>query len=145
MFDKILVALDGSEGAHEALKTAVSMQKSCGGELLLLSVYRDHNLWKASITFVDDSRTASTDEAMQQYARNVAEQSKQFVQAQGVDKVRAFYMGGGPARTIIRFSQEHAVDLIVLGSRGLSAPRSELLGGVSHKVANLAKCPVMVV
>lgn len=145
MFKQILVPIDGSEGAFEALKLAIELQKQCDSELLLLSVFRQHNLWKASVTFVNPEKTESTDEAMQQYAKEVAESAKQYAKQQGIEKVRSFYMGGGPARTIVKFSHDHKVDLIVLGSRGLSASKSELLGGVSHKVANLAQCPVMLV
>jgi len=145
MFKKILVAVDGSQGANKALKTAVKMQKSSGGELLILSVYREHNLWKASVTFVYPEKTASTDDAMRQYANEVAEKSKAYAIEQGVEQVRSFYVGGGPSQKIVKFSKDHDVDLIILGKKGLSGSRHELLGGVAHKVTSLADCPVMTV
>lgn len=145
MFKKILVAVDGSQGANKALKTAVKMQKSSGGELLILSVYREHNLWKASVTFVYPEKTASTDDAMRQYANEVAEKSKTYAIEQGVEQVRSFYVGGGPSQKIVKFSKDHDVDLIILGKKGLSGSRHELLGGVAHKVTSLADCPVMTV
>lgn len=145
MFKKILVAVDGSEGAQEALKKAVNLQKSCGGELLILSVYREHNLWKASVTFVYPEKTASTDDAMKQYAKEVAEKSKAYAIEHGVESVRSFYVGGGPARKIVKSSKDHDVDLIILGKRGLSDSKHHLLGGIAHKVTSLAECPVMTV
>ncbi len=145
MFNKILVAVDGSEGAKKALDAGIELVKRCGGELLILSVFREHNLWKASVTFVDPDRTASTDEAMRQYAQHVAETSKAYAKAQGVASVRSFYMGGGPARCIVKFSKEHAIDLVLLGRRGLSDNQHDLLGGVAHKVTSMAPCPVMTV
>ncbi len=143
MFKTILVAVDGSQGAARALDAAIALQKSFDSELLLLSVYRDHNLWKASVSWVQEETTSSTDEAMKQYAREVAEQSKAHALEQGASNVRAFYINGGPARQIIRFSKEHDADLIVLGKRGLSDSSNDLLGGVAHKVTSLAKCPVL--
>ena len=145
MFKKILVAVDGSQGSHEALKMAVNLQKSYGGELLILSVYREHNLWKASVTFVYPEKTASTDDAMKQYACEVAEKSKAYAIEQGVEQIRSFYVGGGPARKIVKFSKDHDVDLVVLGKKGLSGSRHDLLGGVAHKVTSLAECPVLTV
>lgn len=145
MFKKLLVAVDGSQGAHEALRLAVEMQKICGAELLILSVYREHNLWKASVTFVYPEKTASTDDAMRHYAQEVAEKSKAYAVAQGVDSVHSFYVGGGPARKIVKFSKDHDVDLIIMGRTGLSDSRHDLLGGVAHKVTSLAECPVMTV
>ena len=145
MFKKILVAVDGSEGAQKALDKAIALQKLCQSELLILSVFRQHNLWKASVTMVRPELTASTDEALEAFAREVAEKSKEYAKAQGAGTVRSFYIGGGPARMIVKFSEDHDVDLIVMGSRGMSDSTRHLLGSVSHKVTSLADCPVMVV
>jgi nucleotide-binding universal stress UspA family protein len=145
MFKTILVPVDGSEKGFEALKKAIELQTLCAAELLILSVYREHNLWKASVSLVNQELTGSTDEALESFAREVAENSKAYARAQGVEKVRSFYMGGGPARMIIKFSEDHHVDLIVMGGRGMSDSTRYLLGSVSHKVTNLAQCPVLVV
>ncbi len=120
MFKKILVPVDGSECGQEALEKAIELQKLCQAELIILSVYRQHNLWKASVSMVNQELTASTDEALESYAKEVAEKSKEFTRQQGVEKVRSFYMGGGPARMIVEFSEDHDIDLIVMGSRGMS-------------------------
>lgn len=145
MFKRILVPVDGSRGAHKALETAIEMQKACEAELLILSVYREHNSWKASVTFVYPEKTASTDDAMKQYAREVAETSKAFAIEQGVGSVRSFFVGGGPARKIIKFTKDHDIDLIIMGKTGLSDARHHLLGGVAYKVTSLAECPVLTV
>ena len=145
MFNKILVPVDGSESAQAALDKAIELQKLCDAELLILSVFVQHNLWKASVTLVNPELTGSTDEALESFAREVAQKSKEYAQGQGVKKLRSFYIGGGPARTIIKFAEDHDVDLIVMGSRGLSDSTRYLLGSVSHKVTSLAQCPVMVV
>ena len=145
MFKKILVAVDGSEGARKALDAGIALHKQCGGELLILSVYREHNLWKASVTFVYPEKTSSTDDAMRAYAQQVAETSKAYAREQGVEAVRSFYIGGGPARCIVKFTKDHDVDLVLLGRRGLSDNPHDVLGGVAHKVTTMCDCPVMTV
>ena len=145
MFSKILVAIDGSENAQAALDSAIEMQKSFRAELLILTVYREHNMWKASVSMVNPELVGSTDSALEEYAKEVAEKGKEYARQQGVDNARAFYMAGGPARTIVKFSQDHAVDIIVLGSRGLSDSERYLLGSVSHKVTSTSALPVLVV
>ena len=65
MFNKILVPVDGSEGGFEALKKAIELAKLCDAELLILSVYREHRLWKASVSLVNQELTSSTDEALE--------------------------------------------------------------------------------
>jgi nucleotide-binding universal stress UspA family protein len=94
---------------------------------------------------VNPELTGSTDSALEEYAKDVAEKGKKYAKQQGVEKVRAFYMGGGPARTIVKFSNDHDVGLVVLGSRGLSDSERYLLGSVSHKVTSTSDRPVLVV
>ena len=43
------------------------------------------------------------------------------------------------------YAKSARIDTIVMGSRGLSELESALLGSVSHKVASLADCTVMIV
>ncbi|ASJ72071.1 universal stress protein [Granulosicoccus antarcticus] len=145
MFERIVVGVDGSEGGLEALKLAIGLQKIHDSELLLLSVYLEHTMWEASVSYVNTELTGSTHSALQEYAREVARQCKEFAQAQGVEKVRSFYMGGGPARTIVKFCEDHDAQLIVLGSRGISASERYMLGSVSHKVTNTSTRPVLIV
>lgn len=145
MFEIIMVPIDGSENAIKALDMAIQLQKSCNAELLILTVYPEHKSWASSVSFIRPRETSSTDEAMKEFAKEVAEKSKQYAKEKGVETVRSFYMGGNPAQTIVKFSEKHNVSLIVLGSRGLGNSRGDLLGSVSHKVTSLAKCPILVV
>jgi nucleotide-binding universal stress UspA family protein len=145
MFKKIMVAVDGSRGSADSLDIATELQCIHESELLILSVYRLHNSWKASVTMVYPELTESTDKALEEYAREVAEKSKQQAIESGSKNVRSFYIGGGPAREIVKFSEKHEVELIVLGSRGLSDSDNHLLGSVSHKVTSLAQCAVLIV
>jgi nucleotide-binding universal stress UspA family protein len=46
---------------------------------------------------------------------------------------------------ILAFLYQHPTDLLVLGSRGLSAARRLLLGSVSTAMVTHAPCPVLVV
>ncbi|MFW9910029.1 MAG: universal stress protein, partial [Candidatus Thorarchaeota archaeon] len=52
---------------------------------------------------------------------------------------------GDPAARIIEIAQERKVDLIILGSRGLSGIKRLFVGSISDKVASQASCPVMIV
>lgn len=145
MFEKILVAVDGSESGQAALETAIGMQKAFQSELFILTVFSEHNMWKASVSLVNPELVGSTDSALQEYAKEVAQDGKKYAMQKGVEKARAFYMGGGPARTIVKFSNDHDIDLIVLGSRGLSDSEGPLLGSVSHKVTSTSSRPVLVI
>ena len=145
MFERILVAVDGSEGSKKALRLAANLQKTCGSELLILTVFRHHSLLEASMSMVRPDDPESMDDSMRAYAKEVAEDAKAIAAEEGAERVRAFVKGGQPARTIVKFAEEHKADLIVVGSRGQGDMQGFLLGSVSHKVTSLASIPVMVV
>ena len=145
MFARILVPVDGSDGALAALKLAVELQKRCQSELLLLCVYRHHSLLEASMSMVRPEAPENLDDSMRAHATAVVEQAKDFAAAEGAGPLRGFVKSGPPARTIVAFAKEREAGLIVLGSRGLGDVEGFLLGSVSHKVTGLADCPVMVV
>jgi nucleotide-binding universal stress UspA family protein len=127
-----LVAVDGSEQAIEALRTAVRL----GGldhKLLLLSVYE---------TNISNPEPKRTD----------AEKAIEFAEAalKGKGPLPAFESVVQPAtktvgETIVRYAAEHRITSIVMGSRGLSGLKKMWLGSVSEYVLDYAPCPVTVV
>ena len=60
-------------------------------------------------------------------------------------KISPVIKEGSPAKAILDVASEEDVDLIVIGSSGKSGFDRFILGSVSDKVVNAAKCPVLVV
>ncbi len=54
-------------------------------------------------------------------------------------------MVGKPATELCKLASEEDIDLIVVGSRGLTGLQELALGSVSHRVAHHAPCPVLIV
>jgi nucleotide-binding universal stress UspA family protein len=144
MFKRILVAFDGSNGAEEALRRAVELSRTCGSELISLTVFRHYSHLESSFSMVRPGDPDRMDDSMRSHAAKVADRAKSVAEAEG-GELRAFVRAGPPARSIIAFAAEHDADLIVVGSRGLGAVEGFLLGSVSHKVTGLADRPVLVV
>ena len=63
----------------------------------------------------------------------------------GAETVSTALEIGDPAGVIAEYAKANAVDLIVMGRRGLGAIGGLLLGSVSHKVTQLAPCACMTV
>nr|WP_246589839.1 universal stress protein [Marinobacterium ramblicola] len=140
-----MLPADGSEGAFEALKLVVELQKVHGAELMILSVFRHHSLREASMSMVRPREPEHMDDLMKSYAQEVAESFKRYAIEQGCPGVRAFVKSGHTAKTIVEFAGRNAIDLIVVGSHGLGDAENFLVGSVSQKVAGMADCPVLVV
>lgn len=146
MFNKILVPVDGSKGALAALKKAVELQKLTDAELYILCVFKHHSLLEASLSMVRPKQLDIPDDALKEYATEIAVQAKQQAMELGASKVRAFVKGGRPSSTIVRFARKREADLIVIGSQGTNGEKTaSILGSVSQRVASMAKCPTLVV
>ena len=145
MFERVLVAVDGSEQSLNALKTAISIQEKFDSELLLICVYRHYSLLEATMSMVRPEDPESLDNSMREFATGVVEHAKEKAEEFGGKNYRGFIKSGPPARTIVGFAKDKDVGLIVLGSHGLGDMEGYLLGSVSHKVTSLAECPVIVV
>lgn len=147
MFERVMIAYDGSVGAERALAKAISLARLCDAHLTVLTVYRHHSMLEASVSMVRGALDpgGNLDDAMRSAARDAADHAKARALAEGLVKVSAFIKPGQPARSLVAFGKEKGCDLIVVGSRGMGATEGFLLGSVSHKVTGLAECPVMVV
>ncbi|EDM71534.1 universal stress protein family protein [Roseobacter sp. AzwK-3b] len=148
MFKSILVPFDGSPNAEKALETALELSRACSGgdiKITILTVYRHHSMLEASLSMVRPDDPGNLDDIMRAHAKEVAEYAKTLAHNAGRTDVRAFVKSGPASRTIVKFAQEHGMDLIVIGSRGLGSVEGYLLGSVSHKVTGISTVPVLVV
>lgn len=146
MYKRILVPVDGSQQALLALDHAAHLQQANDAELYLLCVFKHHSLFEASLSMIRPKEVQIPDDALREYASEVAEQARQQALNAGAEKIRAFVKGGRPSKAIVRFASENQVDLIVMGARGSSSDvDGYFLGSVSQRVASLATCPVLIV
>jgi nucleotide-binding universal stress UspA family protein len=145
MFYNILVPLDGSEHAYRTLEYAAGLAKQFDSQVNVLSVFRHHSYIEASISMVRPREPENLDDVLSAYAKEVVARGKTILQEQGVEKIRGFIRMGKPSKKILAFAEKHEIDLIIIGSQGNENLSGYLLGGVSHKVTGLAKCPVMVI
>lgn len=136
MFDRIIVAADGSDNSMRAVEQAVELASLMNGSKVEL----------VSVIAVDVYSDMVYDpiQAHSEAQRKTIQPAIDLLEAQGIDHDVVF-LHGKPADEIIRYSDETNADLIVIGSRGLSALQEFALGSVSHRVLTHAKRPVLVV
>lgn len=145
MFQNILVPLDGSENAYTTLTYAANMAKKFDSQITVLSVFRHHSHIESSISMIRPREPEKLNDVLSAYAKEVVSRGKTMLQEQGIQNVKGFVKMGSPSKKILEFAKKHDIDLIVISSTGQSDLTGYLLGGVSHKVTGLAKCPVMVI
>lgn len=143
MFSRILVGLDGSDYSLRALDFAIDLAKKYQSQLVLVHVVMRQiyaiNPPEAGIL----AGTAIVRE-LETEGKTILTQGEEKVKAQGLP-VEARLRQGVPAEELLRAAADEKVDLMVLGSRGLSQVRAFLLGSVSDKVSHHAKCPTLII
>lgn len=140
MYDRILVALDGSPLAEQALPHAIAHAERFEAELVLLRVLEPLRL-RSGLSPVAIERTEErTRRLVQEYLESITAR----VEEQGVP-VRAVTVEGRSHQEIIRFAESNQIDLIVISSRGASGLSRWLMGSVADRVVRGARMPVLLV
>lgn len=138
MYNKILLAIDGSEhsirAANEVVKI-VSLGNKGKIEIVYVADFGKsksevlHSQGKEELEYTRKKRLRSVEELMK--SNQVTYEIK--------------ILHGEPGPSIVEYANKEKFDLVVLGSRGLNAFQEMVLGSVSHKVVKRADCPVLIV
>ncbi len=146
MFKRILAPLDGSAHSMKAAEMAIELSRTYEAELTLLHVTRKFDLPDQLKDYIKAEQLTRQDFlAIDEATKRVIADISTNAAARGIKKIKTIFREGKPARSIVAYARSARIDAIVMGSRGLSEFESALLGSVSHKVASLAHCTVMIV
>ncbi len=140
LYNKILIATDGSEHTKKAVEYGIELAKISGAQLHAIYV-------------VDTAAFASIPmdaawESMYELLKQEGELSIKYVadnaEAEGI-LIEKNIIEGHPADEIIKYSEKNNISLIVMGTLGKSGLDRFLLGSVAEKVVRNSKIPVLVV
>jgi nucleotide-binding universal stress UspA family protein len=135
---RIVVGVDGSAGAAQALRWAVAEAKRRGARLEVVHAW--HYFGLPTPPFVAPPET----DAVEVRARKILDRAVDAVDCEGlVAPIERFLVWEQPASALLDASK--GADLLVVGSRGRGGFVGLLLGSVSQEVAHHASCPVVIV
>lgn len=140
MPDRVLVPMDGSEKAEDALEYALSTYDADVSVLFVA----DLGLELAGLHGVGGTGADELREAARQEAEPVFETAESIASDHGTDVDVEFQVGGITA-TIIDYADERGADEIVIGSHGRQGASRVLLGSVAEAVARRSPIPVTIV
>jgi nucleotide-binding universal stress UspA family protein len=138
MFKNILVAVDGSDCANQAICVAANLARVLGANLCVMTAF------DPVPTYVGEYAYQAAIHAQREEAWKVLQEALK-VAGELTGKVESEVQEGRPAEAILRTAKVHGTDLIVMGARGLGTLSGILLGSQSMKVLHHADCPVMVI
>lgn len=150
--DRILVPVDGSEGAHTALALAAKMASAMKLPVDLVYAFPHDGVemfgpLSESPTEVQRKymNPEAFEELRQTTSRKVFNDAKAVLADHPTLEVDEVMVAGHPAEGILEHADSVQNPMIIVGSRGLSTFKGILLGSVSQSLVHHAKCPVTVV
>jgi nucleotide-binding universal stress UspA family protein len=124
-FHRLLIASDGSSFSQAAWKLALSMAQKAESQLIAVSVAPEEGDIIRAKAIVHQMLTEA----------NRAKMPLKGVNPQGL----------APDEGIVHQAIKNEVDLIIMGSRGLTGLKKLVMGSVTERVIGRSPCPILVV
>jgi nucleotide-binding universal stress UspA family protein len=131
---RIVVGVDGSEGAARAVRWVASLASSLGCEVVAVSAY----------DWLDNLNPVAAEMVKQELSDRLEGQWTAPLRDAGVT-YHTVVEGEDPRLLLLRLGEEAPNSLIVVGSRGLGAIKEVLLGSVANYLTHQARVPVVVI
>jgi len=139
MFERILVANDGSPHAKKALERAVELARLAGAELYMICVEEHLPHYAATVGEVLEER-ADED----RYFTQVVREAERVAAEQGV-RLHSLVTPGHEVETVVKYAEQMKADLLVLGFMGHSRVLGRIMGSTASTLTRLAPCSVLLV
>jgi nucleotide-binding universal stress UspA family protein len=143
VYNKILVAVDGSQQAAKAALHGAELAAKLGAELILFHV----------VPTLPSYASISPDQLgviHQDLAKEFHKQGREIL-SRTRDELASYNIiisteisVGHPADEICKMVTKCGCDLLIMGSRGLGQIKGYLMGSVSNRVCRHAECPVLI-
>ncbi|MCI0489706.1 MAG: universal stress protein [Blastocatellia bacterium] len=135
---EVLFTTDFSEASARAFDYALTFAAKFDAKLFVLHIIDDDSIefYKTAEIYQDDKLKDRVEEFLREYVNGLP----------GSELVTSVHVVEGRAESeIVRFAEEHEIDLIAIATRGHSLLEEELLGTTADRVIRHAPCPVMAV
>lgn len=147
MFERILIATDGSKHSERAAEAGIEMARLYGSTitaLFVMDIGKEYGPLGDLISKVADDLIAGIRSNLQNQGEQATKRVEEMAKAAGIG-VFSKITEGYPAEDIIRIATEGDMNLIVMGGIGATGLERFLLGSVADKVVRSSKIPVLVV
>jgi nucleotide-binding universal stress UspA family protein len=141
MFHNILVSIDGSEHADQALAEAIDLAEATNAKLTVLTAVVQPSRW--AYTGSGAAAAQALNDDLEHDAQEILRRAiDRLPEGMPVTKI----VTHEPVRpALMRRIEEADHDLLVMGSRGRGAVKSAVLGSVSQYMVHRSPVPVLVV
>ena len=138
---KILLPVDGSEAALEAVREALRLLHSgLRASFVLANVQEPATLYEI-VRAHDAEVIESVSDAAGRHALEVAQQMLRAGGAEFESEIGS----GDPGHTLVEIAEAFDCDMVIMSARGVGMTGSAVLGSVANSVLHAAQMPVLIV
>jgi nucleotide-binding universal stress UspA family protein len=141
-FHTILAAVDFSQTSDDAIAAACDLCRTNNAQLHVV-----HVVPEVQIPYAIEPVVIDITAFLRQSIEAARQQLAALVSRHPIDQARltTAILEGAAAREIVRYADEHGIDLIVLGAHGHGFLDRLLIGSVAERVVRHAPCAVLLV
>jgi nucleotide-binding universal stress UspA family protein len=143
VYKNILIPTDGSELADKAVQQAITLAKTIGGGITVLTVSVPFHILTTDVQMIEDT-APQYKRRMAQHAAKVLKSVADAAGAAGVACVTVHLEHEHPYQAIIDTAAAKGCDLIAMASHGRRGVSAIVLGSETVKVLTHANIPVLV-
>ena len=145
-FRRILVAFDGSKDSVKAVDFGCSLAEKYGSTLVVVHVYSPAlPPYTGAVPMpMPEVELEGVAELSKERARGVLTDGLKLAETHGVRAKGELLEAGSTAQAIVEFAASEKVDLIIVGTRGMTGFKKLILGSVSSALVGHSECPVLV-
>ena len=125
------------------MKSAVNLSKKLDARLIIVHVIL-RKFYAVTPSEAGVLATTVLVRELEAEAKEIVARAEAYAKSEGAN-YECRLLQGVPGDEIVKTGQSENVDLIIMGSRGVSEVRAFLLGSISDRVSHRAKCPTLIV
>jgi len=141
LFQRILVPIDGSQLSLKAAKQGIYIARKLESKVVFLYVIDVRMIETSSLTGTDTgilrTRLRNVAERCLNEAAKLAEEENIMFQ----NRIRE----GLPAEDILKEIEDEKIDLVIMGSKGMSGAHRVIIGSTAEEIVRWSPCPVLIV
>lgn len=143
MYQRIMVAVDGSDTSTRGLNEAIRLAKDQKAHLAIVHVI------DIVVAYGAGQFSGIHSDATRALARDIAEHACKTAQAAGIEpemqSPEIVTTGYHVADTIAKIAEDWKADVLVVGTHGRRGVSRVLIGSVAERIVRVAPCPLLLV
>lgn len=145
MYQRILVATDGTSLSKKAVRAAIGLAEQTGAELVALNIVPRYptSYFEGAVT-LSPQEIGATEKHWANQGQAVVDDVRDAAQARGVRAKAVTAKSDLVAEAIVAAAKKHKCDLVVMASHGRKGIKRLLLGSETLHVLTHSTVPVLV-